>query len=80
LADDKRVPADVQQRAVEAAFLVLEDAETSDPAGEPFGLLFPSCLATPSRTHNPAPISPTISPSATTCAPETRWMTARTVP
>src|SRR4029079_7271798 len=39
-----------------------------------------SPLATPSSTHRPVPISPTIRPWTRTPASETRWQTARTAP
>ena len=39
LADDERVAAGIQQRPVEAALVVLEDAQPGDPAREAHGRL-----------------------------------------
>ena len=59
LADDERVPARVEQAAVELALLVLEDPQARDLAREPLGVL-DARRRRPRRAARtgPAPISP----------------------
>ena len=79
LADDERLAGDIDERAVEAAGVVLEDPERRDLRSEPIRLLrSASPEATPTSTSTPGPIEETTFPSTATEASRTRWTTART--
>lgn len=55
LADDERRPAGVEQRAVHAAGLVLEDAQVDDLARQPFRLLLAVALHGADQHQQPLP-------------------------
>ena len=58
LADDERGTSRVEQRAVELARLVLEDAQAGDLAGETFRFRFGVALGDAEEDDETAPISP----------------------
>ena len=71
-------PADVEQRAVEAALVVLEDPQPRDLPRETLGGCGRVLVADPRRTSTPRPQPPTCSPSTLTDALDTLCTTART--
>ena len=55
LAHDERLAADVEERAVEAAVLVLEDPQARDLSGEAFGRRQVIALRDPQQDRQPTP-------------------------
>ena len=78
LAHDERLAGDVEQRAVEAALVVLEDPQPRDLSGQALGLGDRVRLGHAEEDHEPGPISATVSPATVTDAFRTRCTTART--
>lgn len=78
LAHDERLAADVEERVVEAAFLVLEDPQAGELAGEARGFLGRVPVSDADEDEQAASTRADDLPSTVTDACETRWTTALT--
>ena len=66
LADDEHAAADVDDRPVHHAVVVVEDAQAGDLVGQPLRCRGSVRWVTPTSTHRPASIEPTTSNGSST--------------